>query len=170
MAKNELLSKLQRLLPNVSFVQGKAFFWSPRETTITYPPSNEEPVWTWSLLHEAAHADLGHTSYSSDIELLLLEAAAWKHAKEFAGEFNSSIDEEHVQDCLDTYRDWLHRRATCPSCSVVSLQDSPSSYKCINCAASWRVSASRFCRPYRLTKTNVKEKSPASKSKQATFR
>jgi hypothetical protein len=58
------------------------------------------------------------------------------------------IDEEHIQNCLDTYRDWLHKRSTCPRCDSHGLQTSEQ-YKCYNCRAVWRVGNERFCRAYR---------------------
>jgi hypothetical protein len=110
---------------------------------------------------------LGHQTYRSDFELLLLEVAAWDKAKQLAASQGITMDEEHIQDCLDTYRDWLHERSTCPRCGTVSLQASPSEYNCHNCSASWQVSKSRFCRPYRLS-GNQNKKSPDVVT-QATF-
>lgn len=170
MKNNSLLSELCNVLPDISFVQGDSFYWSPAEQKITYQSGDMNKEWSWALMHEAGHASLGHNTYGTDIELLLLECAAWEEAKRLAKEFEIIIDEEHVQDCLDTYRDWLHRRSTCPKCGVVSLQEGPKSYRCINCAATWQVSASRFCRPYRLTKVTSNKKSPALAKTQATFR
>ena len=153
MSLNQVLDLLQLQLPAVTFEPGASFFWSPKHRTITYKDdaANNQPQDAWALLHEAAHAVLDHQKYQSDLDLLLLEVAAWHKAKDLAKDLGITIDEDHIQDCLDTYRDWLHQRATCPRCSTVSLQKSPQAYHCHNCAATWRVSASRFCRPYRLT-------------------
>ena len=147
-----LIKELQNLTPGVSYQAGEAYFWSPKHQVVTYRVNEDRPEAEWALLHEAAHAALKHHDYHSDLELLLLEVAAWAKAKELAAELGITIDEEHVQDCLDTYRDWLHQRSTCPRCSVVCLQISVSEYACHNCHARWHVSASRFCRPYRLSK------------------
>jgi hypothetical protein len=125
---------------------------------VTYRLGDDEQQ-RWALLHEAAHVLLGHTNYRLDVDLLLLEVAAWGKAKELAGELGVSIDENHIQDSLDTYRDWLHQRSACPRCSTVSLQVSSREYRCHNCLASWHVSTSRFCRPYRLG-TKPSKKSP----------
>lgn len=164
----KLLSQLPVLLPNVRFEPGESFFWSPHTATVTYQTRPaEEPRDTWALLHEAAHAFLEHHTYQSDMELLLLEVAAWRKAKEMAQSLGILIDEDHIQDCLDTYRDWLHKRSTCPRCSTVSLQVSSNQYGCHNCGARWHVSASRFCRPYRLGSSANKKPSPKSET---TFR
>ncbi|MDB5185809.1 MAG: hypothetical protein JWL85_332 [Candidatus Saccharibacteria bacterium] len=154
-----LLAKLQPLVPNVSFAEGTSFFWSPKQKLITYRVAkipNDRDV--WALLHETAHASLNHTQYNSDFELLMLEVAAWEKACEIGTELGLPIDEEHIQNCLDTYRDWVHQRSTCPSCSSTSFQKDPHSYHCHNCQTVWQVSASRFCRPYRLRDTSSKAK------------
>lgn len=165
----KLLESLRKTLPEISFEPGEAFFWSPEHSKVTYKDStNEKPQHVWALLHEASHAVLGHKNYHQDIELLLFEVEAWQKAKELAKEYEISISEDHIQDCLDTYRDWLHQRATCPRCSTVSLQKTPDAYLCHNCHATWQVSSSRFCRPYRLSSKQIK-KSPETIS-QATFR
>ena len=164
----KLLRTLAGAFPHIQFVSGEAFFWSPATTSVTYKQAGqEESHHAWALLHETAHALLNHQNYEHDVDLLLLEVAAWQKAKELGVSFGVEIDEEHVQDCLDTYRDWLHQRSTCPRCSTVSLQISAQAYRCHNCAADWQVSASRFCRPYRLSK-NTQKKSPAAVP-QATF-
>jgi hypothetical protein len=146
----KVIKRLKKVLPDVNFVSGDNFLWSPASRTITYHKSPiEDKIATWSLLHETGHATLGHESYDSDIDLLLMEVAAWEKAKQLAKQLDISIDDDHIQDCLDTYRDWLYQRSTCPRCGLVSLQTSSSEYECLNCDCVWKVSSSRFCRPYR---------------------
>ena len=166
----KLLNQLQKLTPDITYRRGDSYFWSPKHRVITYKDEEDLLGADWALLHETAHALLDHQDYSSDLELLLLEVAAWHKAKALGRELGIEIDEEHIQDCLDTYRDWLHQRSTCPRCGIVSIQISAREYRCHNCQAQWLVSASRFCRPYRLTKTNVKSKSHPETAPQATFR
>lgn len=163
----KLLSKLKKTLPDVTFTAGDSFYWSPKKQQVTYIASDSEQN-QWALLHEASHAILDHQTYNSDYELLHLEVAAWHEAKNLSQQYKITIDEEHVQDCLDTYRDWLHQRSTCPSCSTVCFQSSPNEYRCHNCYSTWHVSNSRFCRPYRLRNAKIKEKSPGE-SPQTTF-
>lgn len=149
-----IVKKLAPLVPDIQFVAGDTFLWSPVNQTITYSTSpNKTKVSAWSLLHETGHALLGHNDYKSDLDLLLMEVAAWEEAKTLARKLDITIDEDHIQDCLDTYRDWLHQRSTCPRCGLVCLQVSGSEYRCHNCSCVWKVSSSRFCRPYRLTTT-----------------
>lgn len=143
-----LLSSLRADYPGINFVAGEAFFWSPKDKTVTYTlgKTNQD---NWSLLHEVSHGILEHIDYTSDFELVRLEVEAWDHAQKLAPTYGIQIDQDHVEDCLDTYRDWLHRRSTCPTCGTVSTQADPKTYRCFNCSATWHVSNSRFCRPYR---------------------
>lgn len=151
--------QIRELLIDATIVAGDSLCWSPKSKTITYRQNDDSEDNLWGLLHEAGHAKLEHTSYKSDMELLQLEVAAWEVASELADRIGLLIDPEHVQDCLDTYRDWLHQRSTCPRCGIVSFQESINKYRCFNCHKTWMVSASRFCRPYRLSSYNKKNRS-----------
>lgn len=164
----KLLKELTVSFPDLNFAQGSRCRWSPADKTITYTTEGSDEEAVWALFHELAHADLNHISYEVDVELLLMEVAAWQKAKELAENHGYTIDEDHIQDCLDTYRDWLDQRSTCPTCGNNSLQHGPEEYRCFNCQTVWRVSASRFCRPYRQKNRNKKKTSPALHS-QTTF-
>lgn len=149
-----LLTNLKRAYPKLRFEPGPAFSWSPKNNSVVYRETAEdEQVASWSLLHEVSHALLEHQSYESDFELLQMEVEAWARAEELAKTQSIVIDSEHIQDCLDTYRDWLYQRSTCPVCTSCSLQTDSRTYRCFNCAAVWHVSKSRMCRPYRRTHT-----------------
>jgi hypothetical protein len=114
-------------------------------------------------LHETGHALLEHTAYTSDAELLYLEVAAWKHAELLASMLGVKIDDSHIQQCLDSYRDWLFARSSCPRCLSSSLQTEIDKYECFNCRVQWRVSRSRFCRIYRSTLGSIKNNKKASR-------
>ncbi len=149
----QLINKLRFAFPHLKFVGGTQFYWSPESGEIFYNSRANSAHAQWSLLHETGHALLGHTSYKADYELVRLEVAAWDRAKQLAAQFSLSIDEEHIQDCLDTYRDWLYKRSICPNCGTQSLQQGDYvHYRCFNCHKVWRVTASRFCRAYRRHK------------------
>jgi hypothetical protein len=164
----KLLNDLAPLLPSITYRPGEAFRWSPKEQEITYrDTAHPTELDEWALLHEAGHALLSHKTYNSDLELLLLEVAAWEKAVETGASLGIVIDDEHIQDCLDTYRDWLHQRSSCPVCTNTCLQISATTYRCHNCTTEWRVSTSRFCRAYRRRKLSAKEK--RSPAKQTTF-
>lgn len=164
----KIINYIGSLLPKVRLEVGNSFSWSPGQQLITYKADslNNLPG-QWAILHEAAHALQNHSNYTTDFDLLNLEVAAWDKARNLAEDMDITIDEDHIQDCLDTYREWLHRRSTCPNCGVVCLQSSTRSYSCHNCYTNWTVSASRFCRPYRLRSTSSHRK--RSRSNTATF-
>ncbi len=149
----KLIARLQAEFPALRFTPGQQFYWSPESGEIFYVHGANGRKATWSLLHETGHALLKHQSYKADFELLRLEVAAWERARQLAATIGLKIDEDHIQDCLDTYRDWLYKRSICPSCAAKCLQqDDFAQYRCFNCHTVWRVSASRFCRAYRSTK------------------
>lgn len=151
---HKLIDKLKTVAPDVQFDHGNYFCWSPKTQCVIYPSINDtDPSDSWSLLHETAHALLGHNDYKTDLELLVMESEAWDRAVQIGAELGIKIDPDHIQDCLDTYRDWLHKRSTCPTCGVVSLQINATNYRCHNCNTTWSVSSARFCRPYRLKRS-----------------
>lgn len=149
----QTLEYLQAKFPSLTYRQGAAFCWSPETNEILYPRKHIGERSAWSLLHETSHALLGHRSYAADFELVRMEVMAWDKAKELAKEIGITIDEDHIQDCLDSYRDWVYARSICPRCRNKSLQqDDLQHYRCFNCHNAWRVTPSRFCRAYRATK------------------
>ncbi|MCA1806468.1 MAG: ImmA/IrrE family metallo-endopeptidase [Actinobacteria bacterium] len=166
-----LVDVLRKAYPSVAFAAADTFYWAPEKSTVFYNPQSAQAHAHWSLLHELAHALLGHSDYASDLELLLMEMEAWEHAKILEQKHSSEdlIDDEHIQDCLDTYRDWLHARSSCPRCDQVGLQQDRVTYKCINCRQAWHISSARFKRPYRLCLDAKKETSPAAEADQVKF-
>jgi hypothetical protein len=147
---DEIVSILSGSYRRIDFTAGDKFCWSPENQEVTYDASSDSDSGIWSLLHETGHALLGHVSYKADYELLRLEVAAWEKAKALASDMAIEIDENHIQDCIDTYRDWLYSRSICPTCNNKSIQQANlSQYRCFNCRATWRVTPSRFCRAYR---------------------
>ena len=143
-----LLEQLIKDFTAYTFVAGEHFSWAPRKRTIQYD-SMSNPDSNWSLLHELGHATLGHRGYKRDIELIQLEVEAWDKASKIGHSYGITINWRHIEQCIDSYRDWLHARSTCPRCNMVSFQFHPLTYKCINCHTSWHVSKSRLCRIHR---------------------
>lgn len=150
MKQHELVEKLGRYAEGrIDFKPGASYYWSPKGSTVFYQKDDNTVVGQWTLLHEVSHGLLHHAVYESDFELVLLEMRAWEKAKRLGSEFRINIDDDHVQDCLDSYRDWQYKRSLCPSCSLGGIQISPTTYQCLFCDGNWQVSSSRFCRPYR---------------------
>jgi sulfur relay (sulfurtransferase) DsrC/TusE family protein len=150
---NDILRSIERTYPHLRFMESSQCMWSPTEKTVYYTPLKSKES-LYSLLHEAAHGILQHKTYSYDVDLLLKEVDAWEQAKQIAKTYSVKIDEDYLESAIDTYRDWLHERSTCPICQVVTLETKPQHYKCINCDNTWAVSAARFHRTYRMNTKN----------------
>lgn len=135
---------IERDFPAVKFRLGDKFYWSSAERTVFYKSIKKQSD-LWLLLHEVSHAELAHTTYTSDVELVRYEALAWQRAKELAKNYDLSLDDDFVQDALDTYRMWLHQRSLCPTCSQTGLQQNENTYSCLNCRCSWQVNEARQC-------------------------
>jgi hypothetical protein len=149
MKQIEVTKKLTSRYPHIRVKAGDTYYWSPADKTVYFKATNHTKEGIWALLHETGHALLGHEKYFTDIELITMEMQAWEKAKEIAGELKIEIEEDHVQDCLDSYRDWLHKRSLCPACSLSGIQIMTKTYTCLFCHRNWHVSEVRFCRPYR---------------------
>lgn len=147
----KLIKKLRADHPDLVFSPGQSHCWSPEQGQISYKNSIESHG-VEGLLHELGHARLQHQGYVSDMELLQKEVDAWQEALLMAELYGVSFDQEHMQDCLDTYRDWIYKRSICPTCLGTGLQKDARHYNCLNCGHIWGVTASRFCRPYRRSK------------------
>jgi hypothetical protein len=149
METNKLISKLRQAFPQFTFTAAKQACWSPETQQVYYDADSDIETSTWSLFHELGHALLNHKSYNTDVDLLQKEVAAWAKADNIAKSFSMNIDEQYAENCLETYRNWLYKRSTCPECGTHGIQSGSQQYHCLNCKAQWSVSTSRFCRPYR---------------------
>lgn len=151
-----IVAKLSQDFPDLIFCSSNHFYWSPGTKQIFYNKQLDgNKTAPWSLLHETAHALLEHKNYTSDIELLNIELHAWRKAIEISSNYNVSISKKYVHECLDSYRDWLHNRSTCPICGLSGTQKTGKpKYTCYNCHECWKVSDSRFKRCYREATIN----------------
>lgn len=130
--------------PHLTFVASDEFRWAPLEKTIFF--DEHDPHGTERLLHEVAHAELGHSKYERDIELIALERDAWQYAKStLAPQFDFVISSHVIEDDLDTYRDWLHARSTCPACHATGIQTNAKEYTCVACRTVWTVNQAISC-------------------------
>lgn len=162
-----LINRLQRDYQMIDFIATSKFYWSPSKQQIFFNKHYiDHDKGQWTLLHELGHAISGHTQYKYDIELLEMEVIAWQKAQDIAEAYNISISRNHVQNCLDTYRDWLHLRSTCPNCGTISYQISSFYYQCFNCDQLWKVSSSQLNRTYRLS---VNKKTTLAHTEQVLF-
>jgi len=151
MAAN-LLDELIQDYPRVKFTPGTRFTWDSHDKAVVYVGEDTTREGDWALLHELGHALLAHKDFETDMQLLQMEVAACAEAKTISQKYNITIDEDYIEDSLDTYRDWQHFRSTCPTCAVRSLQVDRHTYRCQNCSTIWHVTKSRLCRSYRRKK------------------
>lgn len=154
-AKTDLLGRLLNDHPAITFRSGSSFAWSQHELTITYPgDSIGSPSFAWSILHELGHALLGHETFTHDLSLIRLERDAWDRARELSVDYGVEIPDEHIEACMDSYRDWLYARSLCPHCHQCGIQTERTMYSCVFCNYAWNVSESRLCR---TTRRNVQK-------------
>lgn len=145
MAKTSSLSaRLANDFPELTFAQSDDFYWSSPDQIVYLAPLSS-PEDKMIALHETAHGLLAHTDFVRDIDLLRIEREAWAHAISLAPRYDIVIDETLVEEMLDTYREWLHARSTCPNCSLTGIQSKKGSYRCLGCAHTWRVNDARRC-------------------------
>jgi hypothetical protein len=136
-----LANKLAAQYPQFAFTASDTFSWSPTAQCIRYDVQSDD---CQSLVHELAHAILTHDTYRRDIELISMEREAWSKAKKLGTMYGISIEEDFIQDSLDTYRNWLHARSTCPNCAATGLQQK-GQYTCIACGTGWKANDARIC-------------------------
>lgn len=142
---SSLSQQLANDYPQFRFVQSDRARWNASEQTIYY--TNDQP----QTLHELGHALLGHNTYRQDVELIQIERAAWVKAQQLASQYGLSINDDTVEEALDSYRDWLHNRSKCPRCHQTGWQDSHDlTYHCPNCQCVWRASDGRQTRMRRI--------------------
>ncbi|HUC96573.1 MAG TPA: hypothetical protein VMR16_02815 [Candidatus Saccharimonadales bacterium] len=137
-----LIKNLKADFPQFIFKKSSSFLWSHSENTIYYTDKKEDFRF---LFHELSHALLNHTDYRRDIELVAIEREAWDRAKEIALNYGVGIDDEYIQSNLDTYRDWMHGRSTCPNCGANGMQTQKNNYKCLACNDEWHVNDAKTC-------------------------
>lgn len=145
MVRINLLARLRADYPQFIFENANDFYWSPQKKTIFYQTITSRSH-KQTLLHELAHALLGHSTYWRDIDLLRMEQEAWSYATETLGpRYDIIFDQYAVEETLDTYRDWLHQRSLCPYCTISGVQIDSNLYQCLGCFHSWRVNEARRC-------------------------
>lgn len=148
----KLLRNLIAEYPNINFQPGRHFKWSAGKKILFYNLSLQNA--SALLLHELSHVLLGHDSFELDVELVNKESVAWKYAqKELAPRYNVNITDDTIEDAMDSYREWLHKRSLCPECDTSAFQTKTGTYKCLACRCQWRANDARerHLRRYRLT-------------------
>lgn len=146
-AKTSKFSQLKSMYPAIEFAPGDTFSYSHGNSTVTYPiDSVKNTQFFYSLLHELGHAELSHNNFTNDLELVKLERDAWEKSKDIGQKIGIEIDPEHIEKCMDSYRDWLYARSLCPNCHQCGIQSARTAYSCPFCRNRWVVSQSRLCK------------------------
>lgn len=124
------LNSLVASFPELSFKPGKKFLFRPKKTVFYAEENKNFPL---LLLHETAHALLGHFSFSTELERLTIERDAWEKTRSLCADFALPFDEEFAEANLDTYRDWLHQKTLCKTCGLTCLEVDSESLYCPFC-------------------------------------
>lgn len=141
---NLLIERIRADYPEFRFETSPDYLWSASRQTIYFNPDITNAA--EYCLHELSHALLGHQGYEFDIDLIKLERDAWEYARtNLVAKYEIEIEDEIIQDNLETYREWLHARSTCPECKTSGLQSRNQLYRCIACGHTWRVNEARLC-------------------------
>lgn len=151
-----LKSKLAKDFPDINFEKSNRACWSPTNRTVYYDDSID------NLIHELGHAMLGHNTFSQDIELIHIERDAWEQAQIISKIYKVNIHEDTVENAIDNYREWIHRRSLCPNCRQTGIQSQKDlNYYCINCNTHWKANDARSCG---LKRRIVNKKPPLSRA------
>ncbi len=127
---NKFFIQLRNDYPEFNFKLGKRFvFRAPRTIFLCEQGENLELL----ALHEVSHAILGHRDFRTDVQRLRMEAEAWGKARQLACFYQIPVDEELIQEELDTYRDWLFKKSRCKKCGLTRFQTSDGIYHCPKC-------------------------------------
>ncbi len=149
-----ILSAIKSDYPEIRFEVGDRFYWSPSLKTIFYTIDQDGSLDEVQLIHELAHAVLGHNSYEKDVELLQLEVQAWEMTRQLMTKYELlSVSKSEIESALDSYRDWLHARSICPTCRAIGYEVNDKVYRCVACETQWRPNEARTCglKRYKIT-------------------
>jgi hypothetical protein len=153
----QLINLLKNDFQDIKFKESGDFCWDPNSRTVFYNSAKTCPHSALLLLHELAHAVLGHQNHSLDVELIRLEADAWNHVKTILSpKYSVDFDENLVNNHMDSYRNWLFRRSVCPECSCHGWQLDNNRYRCPQCLSVWLVNSDKFKNTYRKVIHQIK--------------
>ena len=127
------LAKVKDDYPLIRFVSGRKFAYRPPRTVVI-PSDSDESCDSLLLLHEMGHAILKHRDFRTEVGRLKMEVMAWEKAKELATVYEIPIDENLIENELDTYRNWLHQKSRCPNCGLTRFQTPDGVFHCPKCS------------------------------------
>lgn len=125
------LARVKTDFPSLKFVTGRKFAFRPPKTVVL--PEDVSERSPLLLLHEIGHALIGMFDFSTEVDRLKIEVAAWEKARELCSTYGVEVDEDLIQGELDTYRDWLHQKSRCPKCGLTRFQTPDGVFHCPKC-------------------------------------
>ena len=131
-ANTNFIQIIQRDFPDLNFKSSSRFRFHPPKT-IYYNLDTSSDIFILQLLHELGHALSGHTNFNLDINRLKMEREAWNKAWSLCKVYRITYDPDFVEDALDTYRDWLHKKSLCKACGLTRVQSLDGEYHCPRC-------------------------------------
>ena len=126
------LAKVRGNFPEVRFKAGNKFSFRPPKT-VFFDKNCDENFSSLLLLHELGHFLCGKFEFKTEIERLKIEVLAWEKAKKLAPLYGILIDEELIENELNSYRNWLHQKSRCPSCGLTRFQTLDGVFYCPKC-------------------------------------
>lgn len=133
-----LIKQLTKDYPELQIQPGERFqFTPPNQLFFALNTEYDDRESSLLLLHELGHYLIGEIDYSSDIELLEIEAKAWNKASELCAKYHLDYDEDFAEDRLDSYRNHLHYVSQCKNCQLAGYQDKRGAYHCPLCGSTW---------------------------------
>ena len=123
--------------PNLTFKPGRKFLFRPPKS-IHYLETDEN--FRFLLLHELAHALLGHYTFDRSLERLQIERDAWAKTRELCCLYSIPFDDNLAEAELNTYRDWVHQKTLCKHCGLSCLEVSSESLYCPSCQKFYKKS------------------------------
>lgn len=140
---SSVVNQIKLDYPQYTFEPSDSFLWSFEDKKIYYNPDG---LSEWPLLfHELAHGLLGHDSFNHSLDLIQIERDAWDKAKLVSKKYNLQIADDIIEQSLDTYRDWIHKRSSCPECGAIGIESEYNKYSCLECDSKWKVNDARSC-------------------------
>lgn len=124
------LANVRGDFPEVRFTKGPRFSFRPPKTVVFADLNRGGEL---LLLHELGHFLTGRFDFRTEVERLKIEVMAWEKARELAAKYGVFVDEELIEEELDTYRDFLHQKSRCPDCGLTRFQTPDKVWHCPHC-------------------------------------
>ena len=129
-----LLLSITNKYPQFTFKPGQKFLFRPPHT-IHYVIG--EKNFRFLLLHELAHALLGHFSYQTSLERLKIERDAWDYTRSLCSEEKIPVLETVAEAELDTSRNWVHQKTLCKKCGLSCIEVNKTTLFCPKCQKTY---------------------------------